>query len=354
MTDGSENSPEKAPEKAPAPARGRVAAFFRRLFIVAVVLLVVAGGFAGGLYVWGRQQFTDPGPLTVEREIVIPGGEGLNAIATRLYDAGVLANPLIFRLGVRFYGQGAALRAGEFRFRPGMSPRQVMELLVSGETILHRITIFEGLTAVEMFDMVAANEILEGEITLEPEEGGFLPETYYFARGDSRDDLLIRMRETMANTLDELWQGREAELPVATPEEAVILASIVEKETALDNERPIVASVFVNRLRRGMRLQSDPTVSYGLTLGQEPLGRSLTRSDLQSDTPYNTYIIGGLPPGPIASPGRASIEAVLHPAETGYLYFVADGSGGHAFASTNDEHNRNVARWRRFLREQQQ
>ncbi len=212
-------------------------------------------------------------------------------------------------------------------------------------------TLAEGLTSHEIVALVEQAEALEGAVEAVPSEGSLLPETYHYARGDRRGDLVVRMSRARDELLRVLWPGRAPNLPVATPEHAVVLASIVEKETGVAGERPLVASVFVNRLQKGMRLQSDPTVVYGLTGGTGPLGRALTRKDLQAPSPNNTYLNRGLPPGPIANPGRAALEAVLNPAQTAFLYFVADGSGGHAFAKTLAEHNRNVAKWRKFQKQ---
>jgi UPF0755 protein len=233
-----------------------------------------------------------------------------------------------------------------------VSPREVVAILQSGETIVRRLTVPEGLTSARVLELVDGAEGLQGHVGRMPEEGRLLPETYHFSYGDDRADLVARMEEAMEIALARLWLERSDDLPFATPEDALTLASIVERETAVERERRRVAAVFINRLRRGMRLQSDPTVVYALTEGEGVLGRRLVRDDLRIDHPYNTYVNTGLPPGPIANPGRASIAAVLNPAETRELYFVADGSGGHAFATTLDEHNRNVARWRRLRRQQ--
>lgn len=305
----------------------------------------------GTVAVWGIGAFDSPGPLTATRRVVIPKGDGLSEIARRLSAAGVIANPLLFRVGVQLFGHGRPLRAGEYRFVAAVSPRQVMELLIRGETVLRRITLAEGLTTRQIFAQIARTKGLVGAIDLPPEEGTLLPETYYFALGGTRDALVRRMRDAMTRTLDELWKTRAPDLPYKTKTEALILASMIEKETAVNGERALIAGVFVNRLRKGMRLQSDPTIIYGLTRGAGPLNRPLRRSEITKHTPYNTYVIAGLPPGPIANPGRASIVAALHPAKTPYLYFVADGSGGHAFARTNAEHMRNVAKWRRLSRQ---
>jgi UPF0755 protein len=223
---------------------------------------------------------------------------------------------------------------------------EVMDLLVSGKSITYKISIPEGFTSAMALARIGANEVLTGEPPAPPPEGAIMPDTYLFKRGTTRAGLVADMQAAQDRLVDGIWAGRKSGLPIHTREQAVILASIVEKETAVADERPLIASVFVNRLRRGMRLQSDPTIIYGIVGGKGRLERPLTRADITTPTPYNTYTIDGLPPGPIANPGRAALEAVANPADTTYLYFVADGTGGHAFASSLDEHNRNVAKWR--------
>jgi UPF0755 protein len=312
--------------------------------IVASALLVAAGLLA----LYGVDRFERSGPLAADTVVYIPNGSGLEAIARQLERTGVIEDSLVFRLGVHALGATRSLRAGEYLFPAALSMREAVELLTSGRTVVRRLTLAEGLTSFEIVALVENAEALEGTVGTPPAEGSLLPETYHYARGDRRADLVTRMGRSLDRVLSELWPGRAAGLPIATPEEALVLASIVEKETGVAGERPLVASVFVNRLKKGMRLQSDPTVVYGLTGGKGPLGRALTRKDLQTPSPYNTYLIDGLPPGPIANPGRAALEAVLSPANTAYLYFVADGSGGHAFAKTLAEHNRNVAKWRKI------
>lgn len=324
----------------------------RRLTLVATVLVVLAGiaAFAGWRHLVDHMHA--PGPLAEETLVVLERGQGLNAIAAELERAGVIADAQRFRLGARLLRRDRRLLAGEYAFAPGESPIDIIAKLEAGRTVARRITVQEGLTVAEVLRLVRDAEHLEGEIAERPPEGSLLPETYFYNRGDTRAAVVARMREAMSRTLAELWETRAPDLPFETPDEAVVLASIVEKETGVDDERAKVAGVFVNRLRRGMPLQSDPTVIYALTDGDGPLGRTLTRNDLQTtESPYNTYKVGGLPPGPIANPGRASLEAVLDPAEVPYIYFVADGSGGHAFARTLDEHNRNVRRWRDFQRQ---
>jgi peptidoglycan lytic transglycosylase G len=322
----------------------------RRLAGIAALVAAVTLVMVGALWVYVKQQYEAPGPLAAEAVVIVPRGAGLAAIADDLAAAGVIDDANTFRLGVRLFGDARALQAGEYAFAPGGSMQEAAELIASGRTVVHRLTVPEGLTSVEIVALLDGVEPLTGEIAEVPPDGSLLPETYHFHRGDSRDAVLTRMREAMVEALAALWPQRAENLPLNTPEEAVVLASIVEKETGVDGERPLVAGVFVNRLNKGMPLQSDPTVVYGITEGKAPLGRSLTRKDLADPTPYNTYQIAGLPPGPIANPGRAALEAALQPAQTPYLYFVAAGDGGHAFAKTLAEHNANVAKWRKHLR----
>ncbi len=286
-----------------------------------------------------------------ELVIVIPSGAGLRDVAKILQDAGAITSSELFVWGARFSGVGNKLRAGEYRLLGPASMADIRNHLLRGETLHHRLTIPEGLTSRQVMVLLAGAETLVGEAGEAPAEGTLLPETYYFSRGDDRRTLLARMRRNQQQLLDDLWLNRPADFPFPGVEEAVILASIVEKETALPSERPMIARVFLNRLASRMRLQSDPTVIYGQTAG-EPLGRPLRQSELKARNAYNTYVIRGLPPGPIANPGRESLEAVFRPAEGSFLYFVADGSGGHVFAETLEEHNRNVAKWRQIERQQ--
>lgn len=321
----------------------------RALKLVAVLSMLAA--LAGVVAIAGWSQLNAylvrSGPATAETVVVLPRGRGLAAITADLVEARVIEHPWLFRLAVRVLGRDRELKAGEYAFPPRITPRGVITMLARGETVARRLTVAEGLTVADVFELIGQTEGLTGDLPERPPEGSLLPETYFFAFGDSRTELVKRMTVAMREALDELWRHRAADLPFSTREEALILASIVDKETALGAERDKVAAVFVNRLRAGMRLQADPTVIYGLTEGNGPLDRQLTRRDWEHDSAYNTYQIDGLPPGPIGNPGRAAIEAVLNPADVDYLYFVADGSGGHAFARTLEEHNRNVARWRR-------
>jgi UPF0755 protein len=322
----------------------------RRAAAICLFLFIAAGLLASGFVFWAYANFQRPGPSSTEVTLVLPRGAGVKQISSRLHEGGVIANSWLFALGVRFYDNQGSLKAGEYKVPAGASMHQVMDLLVSGKTVVRRLTIAEGLTALQVRRILEETEGLDGALKVMPVDGELLPETYHFSYGDSRQDLVERMRQALRGTLSELWAARRADLPFDTPEQALVLASIVEKETALAHERPHIAGVFLNRLRRGMRLQSDPTVVYAITGGQETLDRPLTRDDLKIDSPFNTYRSDGLPPAPICNPGRASIAAVLMPMQTNDLYFVADGTGGHAFAPNLKEHLRNVRRWRQYQR----
>ena len=324
----------------------------RRAYRFLTLLLAFAVASAGGLAVWGISVFQSPGPLTEAIDVAFPRGADLREISERLQRRGVIGRADIFQVAVRVLRKSRHLQAGEFRFPARVSPMEAMEILVSGETVVHRLTVPEGLMSTEVLRLLAKADGLEGQLPAAgANEGEFLPDTYHFSLGDRREDILTRMRAAMTGTLESLWKSRSKNLPLENAFEALVLASIVERETAVPRERARIAGVFVNRLRRGMRLQSDPTVAYAVSGGRSPIGRALTRVDLRIQHPYNTYTIRGLPPGPICNPGRDSLEAVMHPAVTDELYFVADGSGGHAFARTLDEHLENVARWRRIQRD---
>lgn len=312
------------------------------------LLLLGILGLGGGWWVLARY-LDQPGPLAEEQVVELPRGGGLAGIASRLEASGAIEDARVFRVATRLVGRDRRLRAGEYRIPAHASPREILDILESGQIVLHGLTIPEGLSTVEALTLIEAHPILVGGMPEDPPgEGELLPETYMFARGTTRAELIERMTGDMRRLLAELWENRQEGLPLASPEEALILASIIEKETAVKAEYGLVASVFVNRLRRGMPLQTDPTVIYAITRGEGPLGRQLLRRDLEIDDPYNTYRHPGLPPGPIANPGRGALAAALNPETTDYLYFVADGTGGHAFARTLQEHNRNVAQWRRI------
>lgn len=326
-------------------------------FIVHGLTLAVVLAAAGFWFV--SEEFRKAGPLTESAYIEIGRGSGLSGIAEELKESGAIENTYVFVAGTRILGAQSQLKAGEYELTPGMSPRDIMEKIRKGDVYDRRFTVREGLTSYEVVQILKGINELEGDIAAIPEEGSLLPQTYDYRRHETRAEIIARMQKDMARTIDELWAQRAADLPFSTPQEAVTLASIVEKETGVESERKRVAGVFINRLRRGIALQSDPTVIYALTSGQPeneglgPLGRRLLRKDLEMDSPYNTYKHPGLPPGPIANPGRASIEAVLNPEAHDFIYFVADGSGGHVFAATLAEHNSNVANWQKIRREKE-
>lgn len=320
----------------------------RRLLASLLLGLVVAGLIAAGASLWGYLQYARPGPAVAEVTVVLERGASLQRIGERLAEAGVLTDPDVFVLAARLAGRGRGLKAGEYRFRPHASMARILAKLRAGRTVVRRLTVPEGLTTAEVLALVRAAEALAGDLGPAPPEGSLLPETYHYRFGDTRAGLIQRMRAAMAKAVAEIWAQRLPESPLATPEEASVLASLVEKETGLASERARIASVFTNRLRRDMRLQSDPTVVFALTGGRGPLERPLKRADLEIDSPYNTYRVKGLPPAPIANPGRAALLAAVRPLQTDELYFVADGSGGHAFARTFREHQANVGRWRRI------
>ncbi len=332
------------PPKHSRHARNRFVVFFNFLIssAVFVTLLVVA------LLFFGNNRFHENGPLDAPRTIVVRDGHSLSTIARQLEARDIVDSELIFRLGVRAYRASAQMRVGEYAFKPGMSMYDVMETLRLGKGVVHKVSIPEGLTSFQIMQRIASNDVLVGKMpeTL-PNEGSLMPDTYPFQRGLTRKELINEMIRAQKRFLKKIWQRRVPGLPIKTPEEMVVLASIVEKETGKADERPHVASVFVNRLSQGIKLQSDPTIIYGIFGGEgKPKGRPIYQSDLDQVTDYNTYIIKALPPGPISNPGRASLEAVANPSNTQDLFFVADGTGGHIFAATLAEHNANVLRWR--------
>ncbi len=318
------------------------------LFAGGLALLVFAALGVGGYLAW--REASSPGPSRQATIILFEPGSSVSKIADELQEAGIVRYAELFTVVVRLRRAENKIKAGEYSIPAQSSIVSIIDILIDGKSILHYFTAPEGLTVAQILRLIDTDQILDGETTLEPAEGELLPETYAFTRGASRDDVVRRMMKAQDAVIDELWPARATELPFSTPDEAIILASIVEKETGQPEEREQVAAVFINRLKRRMRLESDPTIIYGLTKG-EPLGRGLRQSELRAETPYNTYVISGLPPTPIANPGRASIEAVLNPADTDDIFFVADGTGGHAFASNLRDHLANVAEWRRIERE---
>ncbi|MBU4530121.1 MAG: endolytic transglycosylase MltG [Hoeflea sp.] len=347
-------SPSQAlkPERAPQPprrsrrARNQVVVFLN--FVLSLMIFIAIVGV--GVFWYGKTEFEGPGPLDRTSAFMVRDGAGLNQIAAGLEGQGIIANQRIFSLGAKSMLGDDTLKAGEYEIKAHASMREIVALMQSGKSILHSFTVPEGQTVQQVFDRLRADEMLEGDLPEEmPPEGALLPETYKFSRGTTRAEIVDQMAKAQTRALAGVWSRRDPDLPLETPEELVILASIVEKETARADERPRVAGVFINRLNLGMRLQSDPTIIYGLFGGAgKPSDRPIYRSDIDKPTPYNTYVINGLPPTPIANPGREAMEAVANPSRTKDLYFVADGTGGHAFAETLDEHNTNVARWRRL------
>ena len=293
-----------------------------------------------------------PGPTARQGEatiVTLPSGAGVNAIAAQLKAAGVIRSTDMFKAAVALTGADRRLRAGEYEVPSRASLSAVVDLLVDGRVVRHFVTLPEGWSSAQAVDILMDEAILTGEVDEVPEEGTLWPDTYEITRGESRESVLDRMRVARDRNLARLWARRGPNSIATTPEEAVILASIVEKETGVAAERPRVAAVFTNRLRMGMRLESDPTIVYGITKGR-PLGRGIGRSELAQPTAWNTYQIDGLPPTPIANPGAEALEAVLNPPRTDELFFVADGTGDHVFARTFDEHLANVARWREIER----
>lgn len=320
-------------------------------FVMSSIVLVALAGFAA---VWfGKHMFEGPGPLATSDTVLIRPNTGTNEIAELLERRGIISDSRVFRLGLRAHGNDSRLRAGEYAIPAAASMHDIMDLLVSGRSILHSVTIPEGLTVLQALRRIEAIEELSGDMPDDvPEEGMLAADTIRFTRGMQRRDVVARLKADQASLVESIWARRSSDLPVSDINEFVTLASIVEKETGRGDERSRVASVFINRLNRGMRLQSDPTIIYGIFGGEgKPAERPIYRSDIDTPTEYNTYTINGLPPGPIAIPGRASLEAVANPSKTDDLYFVADGTGGHAFAKTLEEHNANVARWRQIERQ---
>ncbi len=310
------------------------------LTIIFLVTVAVGVGF-----VIGKQRFELPGPLTEDKVVNVPRG-GIRDTADLLLREGVIDQPGLFIAGALVIKAQNELKYGEYRFTRNASMRDVVDTIIEGKVVQHAFTIAEGLTSDQIVQRLVDNDVLSGDVRDVPREGTLLPETYRFTRGMTRDQIIQRMRQAQQRAVQEIWERRSADLPIRTPEQLVTLASIIEKETGKPEERTRVAAVFVNRLQKKMRLQSDPTIIYGLVGGKGSLGRPIQRNEIDQPTPYNTYVIDGLPPGPIANPGRASLEAAANPARTKELFFVADGTGGHAFADNYEIHQRNVARLR--------
>ncbi len=374
---------------------------WRHIASNALTFLIVALFLLVGLVTWGTSQYRAPGPLSQAICLQVPGGSNMRTVADQLVEKEAVSSPVIFRMGADYSDKSRALKAGSFLVPENASMEEIVDIVTRGgrntcgtEVIYRvginrtqvdvreldpatnrfveivsfnaaeedaplaylnvrdasdttfRVTIAEGTTSWQVAYSLGELDVLQSDITETPLEGALAPDSYDIRPGEPVSAVLARMQSAQARILEEAWASRVDGLPLETPEEALILASIIEKETGVADERRQVASVFINRLNRGMRLQTDPTVIYGITRGEGVLGRGLRQSELRGATPWNTYVIEGLPPTPIANPGRASIEAALDPDSTDYVFFVADGTGGHAFATNLDDHNRNVARWR--------
>lgn len=316
----------------------------KKLIIIFLIVLSVLA------YMQIKGWIAASGPLLNVTNVVVPKGASLKTVAEELSRAGVIDKPWLFRIMARINGLAKHLKAGEYQFMPGISLQAAMDKIARGEVFFRRITIPEGLTSGQIMYLIANYPDLEGEIDLDVKEGELLPETYSFELGASRNSIILQARAAMQKALEEVWASRDSSLPLKDVNELLTLASIIEKETGVPEERPLVASVFLNRLKKGMRLQTDPTVIYAITEGETSFGRSLKRADLKIDSPYNTYLNYGLPPGPICNPGREALMAAARSQQSDYLYFVADGKGGHRFARSLNEHNRNVKAWVRSIR----
>ena len=344
------------PEYVPEPKRPSRRA--RHPLVIAgnaiLTILLVVGLAAGAVYSFGRQKLEAAGPLETEKVVNIPRGLGLRDIADLLARENVIEAPWMFIGGVLVLKAREDLKFGEYKFGKNLTLRETIETIVEGKVVQHAFTIPEGLTSEQIVARLAEVDFLAGNIREIPKEGTLLPDTYNFPRGATREQAIQRMQQAHGRVLKEIWDRRNADVPVRSPEALVTLASIVEKETGRADERSRVAAVFVNRIRQRMKLQSDPTIIYGLVGGKGTLGRPIMRSEIDQPTPYNTYVVEGLPPGPIANPGRASLEATANPARTKELFFVADGTGGHAFAENLQQHQQNVAKLRQFEQQTRQ
>lgn len=358
-------SPSEALEPARAPSRPKGTRIRReRRFLGAIVRIVsgvlttvlVTMAVLGGIGFLVYNQYESAGPLDVTRTVAVPKGEGRIEVAARLEREGIISNRWAFvaahlMQGVIGTRKSYEIKAGEYEIKKGASMRQVLDTLMEGRSVLSKLTLPEGLTSLQIAERIKADQNLTGDIETVPPEGSLLPETYRFSKGMSRADIIERMRADQAKLVGQLWEKRQPGLPFQTPEQAIVMASIVEKETGRSDERDRVAAVFVNRLRKGMPLQSDPTILYGLYGGAVQWGKPILRSEIDSKTAHNTYQIKGLPPTPICNPGRPALEATLNPAKTNDLFFVADGQGGHTFTETLKEHNAAVQNWRKHEKE---
>ncbi len=325
-------------------SRSQVVVFLNFVMTVLVFLTIALGG---AIY-YGLSTFSEQGPSTVNSNFIVKPGWGLGDISRGLEASGLISDARVFQYVTKSFLRNRTLKAGEYEIKAGASMKEIVELMESGKSILYSVTLPEGLTVQQVFDRLRADTVLEGDLPAKmPDEGTLRPDTYKFTRGAKRGEIVAQMKAAQAKLVEDLWAKRSPDLFIKTKEQFVTLASIVEKETGKADERTLVASVFLNRLEKKMRLQSDPTVIYGIFGGAgKPSDRPIYQSDLKKMTPYNTYVVDGLPPGPICNPGRAALEAVANPSKTSDLYFVADGTGGHVFAATLEEHNANVKKWR--------
>ncbi|RVD20369.1 endolytic transglycosylase MltG [Mesorhizobium sp. M4B.F.Ca.ET.017.02.2.1] len=338
------------PPRRSRASRSQVVVFMN--FVISLVMLMILA--AGAALYFGKQAFTEPGPSANGDTFLVKPNTGVQDIADQLERRGLISDARIFRLGVRATGNDSALKAGEYEIKPRASMLDIMEMLKSGKSVMYSLTIPEGLTVEQALQRISEQDALTGDMPAAmPPEGSLATDTLRFTRGATRQQMIDKLLADQKKLVDDVWERRAPDLPIANVEDFVTLASIVEKETGRGDERSRVASVFLNRLAKGMRLQSDPTIIYGLFGGKgKPADRPIYQSDIDKQTPYNTYLINGLPPTPIANPGRAALEAVANPSKTDDLYFVADGTGGHVFAATLEEHNQNVARYRALQKKQ--
>ena len=333
-------------------ARNRLVVFSH--FVLS--LLIIGAVLAGGAAYYGKLQFEKPGPAASAKLFVVERNTNLPDISVRLFTEGVISDGRMFQMAVRATGNGAKLKAGEYEIPAGASMRDVMNIVTSGRSVQYSVTIPEGLTVQQAWSRIASNNQLTGPMPAQmPSEGSLVADTHSFPRGTERAIVVNKLIDLQTALVNDIWAKRAPNLPVQNVNEFVTLASIVEKETGIASERPMVAAVFINRLNQGIRLQSDPTIIYGIFGGAgKPSDRPIYKSDIEKPTPYNTYAIDGLPVGPIAIPGRAALEAVANPPSSKNLFFVADGTGGHVFAETLDEHNANVTKWRRIEKEREE
>ena len=344
MEIASQKSIKKTILKAAVNITGKLLPLFYYIIIIATISGIAATFFS-------VSYLKNKGPLQEEKTILIPSGSSTFYIAKQLSKNNIIEFPQLFTIIIKITKSGKSLKAGEYSFSPAISPMNVLHKIKTGDVKVRKITIPEGLYTSQILELINKAPAQEGELPENIAEGELLPETYEYHYGEKRANMILRMKKAMTRTIDELWETRQADLPINNKQEALALASLIEKETAVPQERKRVAAVFINRLKKGMRLQTDPSVIYAVTKGKYILERPLSHKDLNMESPYNTYRNRGLPPTPIANPGRASIEAALNPLDTNEIYFVASGNGGHAFSENLEQHNENVAKLRKREKE---